>query len=156
MKKYVFTIAAFFVMCMASLAMVSCSDDDKEDSKTDESLLIGKWALSNLIYEDESETETDSFETSEEADVIIFNEDGTCRNYCKPNDQAGPGIDPYDWNDYGEWKLVNSTSLKLLFYGEGQQTVKVLKMTASTLSFEASITDEGDSYKYTMIYQKVN
>lgn len=156
MKKYVFTFVAFFVMCMASLAMVSCSDDDDDDPQVDKSTLVGKWVLTNLAYEDESENESDSFKVSEESDVILLNEDGSCRNYCKPYDQAGPGTDPYDWNDYGEWELINSTSLKLLFYGEGQQTVKVLKMTATTLSFECSLKDDGEVYKYTMTYQKVN
>lgn len=152
MKKYVFTFAAFFVMCMASLAMVSCSDDDddKDNSETQKSVLIGKWAMTNLISEYDGETDTESFEVSEEYDVIIFNEDGTCRNYAKI------GEDQYDWDDKGSWNLSNETTLKLLFYGVGQQTVKVLKLTATTLSFEATVTDEGDTYKYTATYQKVN
>ena len=38
---------------MASLALVSCSDDDdeKDDSQVDKSVLIGKWVLTN--YTDE-------------------------------------------------------------------------------------------------------
>lgn len=136
-------------MCMASLAMVSCSDDDeKDDSEVQKSELVGKWVLTNLITEYGGETDTESFKVSEEADVIIFNEDGTCRNYAKWGND-------YDWDDKGNWNL-SDTTLKLLFYGEGQQTAKVLKMTATTLSFECSVTDEGETYKYTATYQKVN
>lgn len=153
MKKHVLTFVAFFVMCMASLAMVSCSDDDdKDDSQVDKSALVGKWVLTNLIEEDESGTDTDSFEVSEEADVILLNEDGSCRNYCEV---LMNGKIEYDWDDKGSWILSDNTTLKLLFYGEGQQTVKVLKMTDTTLSFECSITDDEYSYKYTATYQKV-
>lgn len=152
MKKYVFTFVAFFVMCMASLAMVSCSDDDDDDPQVDKSTLVGKWVLTNLVYEDENENESDSFKVSEEVDVILLNEDGSCRNYCFIAE-----YDDYDWDDKGNWSLSDDTTLKLLFYGEGQQTVKVLKMTATTLSFECSLKDdEGDAYKYTATYQKVN
>lgn len=137
---------------MASLALVSCSDDDeKDDSSEEKTSLVGKWVLTNLAYVDEadaSENETKSFDVSKEADVILFNEGGTCRNYSKVGDD-------YDWDDKGSWSL-SDTTLKLLFYGEGQQTAKVLKMTATTLSFECSITDEEyGNYKYTMTYQKV-
>ena len=130
--------------------MVSCSDDDdKDDPQVDKSVLIGKWVLTNLIEEDESGTDTDSFKTTEEVDVIIFNEDGTCRNYSKVGDL-------YDWDDKGIWNLSANTTLKLLFYGEGQQTVKVLKMTATTLSFECSLSYDGEAYKYTATYEKVS
>lgn len=79
-------------MCMASLAMVSCSDDDeKDDSEVQKSELVGKWVLTNLITEYGGETDTESFKVSEEADVIIFNEDGTCRNYAKWGNE-------YDWD----------------------------------------------------------
>ena len=149
MKKYLFSFVAFFVMCMASLAMVSCSDDDKDDSQVEKSALVGKWVLTNLIYEDASETDSETFNVSEEADVVLLNEDGSCRNYSKVGDL-------YDWDDKGNWSLSDDTTLKLLFYGEGQQTVKVLKMTATTLSFECSLEDERDTYKYTATYQKVN
>lgn len=155
MKKYVFKFMTFFVMCMTSLIIISCSDNE-DDYQVDKSSLVGKWVLINLVYEVESENDSDSYDVSEEVDVILLNEDGSCRNYCKPIEQAAPGIDPYDWNDYGEWDLVNSISLKLLFYGEGQQIVKVLKMTTTTLSFECSLSSEGETYKYTATYKKVS
>ena len=51
-------------MCMASLALVSCSDDDdeKDDSQVDKSVLIGKWVLTNYTdeYTEDGKTETDT------------------------------------------------------------------------------------------------
>lgn len=141
---------------MASLALVSCSDDDdeKDDSQVDKSVLIGKWVLTN--YTDEytedgkTETDTESYEVSDEEDVILFNEDGSCQNYCKYGD------DDYDWNDKGSWSLVDKTTLKLLFFGEGQQTAKILKLTETTLSFESTVDyGDGSVSKYTATYQKV-
>lgn len=149
-KKICMLLSIMMTMCF----FVSCGDDDgKDDSQVDKSLLVGKWVLTNLVTEDESGTDTESYAVSEEVDVIIFTEDGSCRNYSEVEIN---GKKEYDWDDKGNWSLVDDKTLKLLFYGEGQQTVKVLKMTATTLSFECSLSFEGENYKYTATYQKVS
>jgi len=152
MKKHVFTFMTFFVVCM-TLMMVSCSDDDKnKDDK--KSFLIGKWVLVYSYYETEygSIFEDESL-VSEEEDVIVFKEDGVCRNYFKIDDTV------YDWDDYGEWELVDDSYLKLLFYGEGQQIVTISELTQTYLTFEYNDgIDEynGTKYKMIMRYQKVD
>lgn len=146
MKKHVFTFVAFFVMCMASLDLVSCSDDDKDDSQVDKSILVGKWVMINLVEEYGDETLSYSFDVSEEEDIVLFNENGSCFNY---NDKG--------WFDKGNWSL-SDTTLKLLFYGEGQQTVKILKMTETIFTFECLLENEkkeGEFFKCTATYQKV-
>ncbi len=140
MKKLVFTFMAFFVMCMASLAMVSCSDDekDKDDKKTQEELLIGKWVLTHFEGKDsdgntlEGDKENEDYPISEEVDVIEFDEDGSCHNYSKVliNDKVD-----YDWDNYGEWSL-QGTSLTLLFDGRKNKTVKLTQLTSNILTFE--------------------
>lgn len=157
MKKQVFTFMTFFVMCM-TLMMISCSDDDKDkdDEKASEEILIGKWVLVHSVYENDTEFEEDDDDVSKENDVIVFENEGVCHNYCKIANVA-PGIDPYDWNDYGKWKFMDNSSLRLLFYGEGQQIVKVLKLTSTILSFECTIDyKDGEIGHYTMTYQKVD
>ena len=42
MKKYLFSFVAFFVMCMASLALVSCGDDDEESGSDS---IVGSWVV---------------------------------------------------------------------------------------------------------------
>ena len=152
MKKNLFYL--FALICSMSL-FTACSDDDdeKDDSQVDKSVLIGKWVLTN--YTDEytedgkTETDTESCEVADEVDVILFNEDGSCQNYAKVGDD-------YDWNDKGSWSLVDKTTLKLLFFGEGQQTAKILKLTETTLSFESTVDyGDGSVSKYTATYQKV-
>lgn len=151
MNKYVFMFVTFFVMLMA-LIMVSCSDDDKEKDDI-KSFLIGKWVLVYSYYEDEygSIFEDESL-VSEEEDVIVFKEDGVCRNYLKDETV-------YVWDDYGEWKLVDDSYLRLLFYDSGQQIVSIIELTQTSLTFEYNDgIDENNGIKYKMImrYQKVD
>lgn len=143
---------AFFVMC-STLMMVSCSDDDKGENDK-KSFLIGKWVLVYSYYEDEhGSIFEDEYLVSEEEDVIVFKEDGVCRNYLKNNDTV------YERDDYGEWKLVDDSYLKLLFDGEGQQIVTISELTQTSLTFEYNDgIDEyiGIKYKMIMRYQKVD
>lgn len=152
MKKHVFIFMAFFVMC-STLMMVSCSDDDKGENDK-KSFLIGKWVLVYSYYEDEhGSIFEDEYLVSEEEDVIVFKEDGVCRNYLKNNDTV------YERDDYGEWKLVDDSYLKLLFDGEGQQIVTISELTQTSLTFEYNDgIDEyiGIKYKMIMRYQKVD
>lgn len=153
MKKHVFTFMAFFVICM-SFIMVSCSDDENDkDKEAREEMLIGKWVMTYCFYEDEDEEEDRDYDISEEYDVIILREDGVCRNYCKSFDNIS-----YDWNDYGEWAVMNDNKLKLLFYGEGENIVTINRLTETTLSFELNGIDEDDGmpYTYKITYKKVD
>lgn len=171
-----------FAMCLA-FSFTSCSDDEEKGKETDESLLIGKWALVHMVYEDETETETeteDNYKASDEVDVIEFKKSGACHNYCyigpdrriknkressNPQSIIGKEVlsnyitsdSNYDWNDYGDWEL-SGDNLSLLFYGEGQTTVKVESLTASRLTFTASgiYDDEDGAYRYEMTYQKID
>lgn len=136
-------------MCLA-FSLTSCKDDEEKGKDMDESLLIGKWALVNMLYEDETETDEESYKASAEVDVIEFKKSGTCRNYCYIED-----IDDYDWDDYGDWEL-SGNNLSLLFYGVGQTTAKVESLTASRLTFVAAGKEDGESYRYEMTYQKID
>lgn len=153
---------AFFVMCMASLAMVSCGDDekDKDDKKTQEELLIGKWVLTYIECKDSEgnsiggDKENGYIPISEEYDVIEFNEDGTCHNYAKFN--GG-----YDWNNYGEWNL-KGTSFTLCFDGDENKTVELIQLTSDilTIKYEGQYIDydtkETIIYYDSYTYQKVD
>lgn len=138
-----------FAMCLA-FSFTSCGDDEEKGKDMDESLLIGKWALVHMVYEDETETDEESFKASEEEDVIEFKKSGACRNYCYVE-----YIDDYDWDDRGDWEL-SGDNLSLLFYGMGQTTVQVESLTASRLTFTASGREDGESYRYEMTYQKID
>lgn len=152
MKKHVFTFMAFFVICMSSLALFSCNDND-DDKKIDDEILIGKWVLIEYTYESENGSYKDEYPIYEEEDVIVFKKSGVCHNYCYIK-----SLDDYDWNDYGEWESINNSSIKLLFYGEGEQIVTILNLTETILSFECNVIDEDDGTfsKYEMTYQRID
>lgn len=42
MKKYLFGLMVFFVMCVTSLALVSCGDDDEESGSDS---IVGSWVV---------------------------------------------------------------------------------------------------------------
>lgn len=118
-------------MC-STLMVVSCSDDkDKDDKKIQKEMLIGKWVLTHYEYEDSTgDKDVDDYLISEEEDVIEFRKDGICHNYCAPFEDGG-----YDWNNYGEWNL-QETSLTLFFQSQENKTVKLIQLTSDILIFE--------------------
>lgn len=128
------------------ISLLSCSKDDegnnKHENTYDESLLVGNWVLTHVIYEDDEEYEEDHYSTSDEYDIINFQEDGYCRNYCDK------------WNNSGRWKL-DGDALTLLYYDEGRRTVTITELSSSVLSFEDHGIDGSMEYTYTMTYRKV-
>lgn len=163
-------------MVSLSLFFWSCGDDDPgkdpeiPETSVLEELLIGKWDLAKKeTYYDNGEIEVDIYDDEEyEGDVIIFNEDGTCRNYdCLTKDIDvwwDYGYDGhyniFDWDDKGKWEFLDQDRLVLLFYGEGRQEVRLLELTDEILSFECYVEDEdGDEDRncnYKMTYRKSN
>ncbi len=147
MRKCKFYFIASFFMSLV-ISLLSCSKDDegnnKHENTYDESLLVGNWVLTHVIYEDDEEYEEDHYSTSEEYDIINFQEDGYCRNFCD------------SWDDSGRWKL-SGDALTLFYYGEGRRTVTITELSSSVLSFEdhGIFSDGSMEYTYIMTYRKV-
>lgn len=167
-------------MVSLSLFFWSCGDDDPgkdpeiPETSVLEELLIGKWDLAKMeTYYDNGEIFVNSYDEVVDYDqleyeVIVFNEDGTCRNYsCYSKDLdywKECGYDGqgriFDWDDKGKWEFLDQDRLVLLFYGEGRQEVRLLELTDEILSFECYVEDEdGDeayNCNYRMTYRKSN
>ena len=124
-------------------------EDDKESFNGD--YLIGNWVLTNLYLEDEYGHEQETYQVSDEEDVIQFMRDGSCRNFCVWQDYSGQWKTDYD--DVGSWNLKND-QLRLLYYGCGQQTVTLNQLTSNELSFTGYVKEERTTYK--MTYRKVD
>lgn len=124
-------------------------EDNKEPFKGD--YLIGNWVLTNLYLEDEYGHEQETYQVSDEEDVIQFMRNGSCRNFCVWQDYSGQWKTDYD--DVGSWNLKND-QLRLLYYGCGQQTVTLNQLTSNQLSFTGYVKEKRTTYK--MAYRKVD
>ena len=87
MKKIYLLLALFMGVC----AFSACSDDDKEDAKTNE--LVGTWDATREWWEDTDGNITDEAVPGTWKDVYVFEDNGTGTNfftdeYNKTNETA--------------------------------------------------------------------
>lgn len=134
-------------MMLMLVAFAACSDDD-EKKESEQSIqkesLLGKWVMSKYVYIEDGETESEEFPTSEEFDVLVYNSDGTCRNY------AWMSTGEYDYDHTDRWTLEGNL-LTTPCLGDSADTWTVVQFNGKTMTIEVSFEGDSESITYTKV-----
>lgn len=124
MKK-TFYLFMLVILCMSSLTLTSCSDDD--DSSI--SWIVGKWNFTSIIYN------SDGSQHYTESGIAEFYANGTALFY---------GDEEYTWNIKGD-------ILTLVYKGAGgDDDIQTFKLTKEDDTFTITeIVEDGSRYEKT-------
>lgn len=140
-KQVVSMMTACMLMFLFSLAVVSCSDDEKEDPSSQEANLIGTWVLVHdegyEMYKGKKDEYDNTYTVSEKAWTREFHADGTFSAYDE------------EIKDEGTWKKDGNT-LIITTAGD-EEKEKILTLDASRLVVESGTSDWYDKSTYQKI-----
>ena len=149
-KRLLFSLMALF---MLSVVLVSCKDDDDNDSDS-KAAIIGKWTCkSEILYVDGKQDEEETFiATADEYMTYEFKSDGTVTftEYGPGNKVHGTSTDK--WSISGNKLTFTWTDSDT---GKEESDAYTFSISGNTLTMTAEETEEGHTYKEVDTYVKL-
>lgn len=134
-------IALLFAVLFSAFAFTACGDD--EDEAGQDQKLAGTWVEYKYVDENLTTGETETQIESNPEDPMTFNADGT--GYID-FDQSGKYN--FNWHTKGD-KLTMKDE-------DGETYTYTYSVSENELRLTYSYTDEGNSYRSTEYYKRVN